>query len=113
MHVVLSGALTQAVKWVPANVVREASPPPVRTPPIVPPTSAEVLRFVEAAEARNPMLAALGMLAALTGARRGELSALRWSDVDLDAGTLRVARSMIYMPGRVEERRPRRARPGL
>jgi integrase len=44
------------------------------------------------------------MLAALTGARRGELSALRWSDVDLDAGTLRISRSMIDMPGRVEEK---------
>jgi integrase len=106
VHVVLSGALTQAVKWkwVPANVAREASPPPVRSPPIVPPTSAEVLRLVEAAEARNPILAALVMLAALTGARRGELSALRWSDVDLDAGTLRISRSMIDMPGRVEEK---------
>jgi integrase len=106
VHVVLSGALTQAVrwKWVPSNVAREASPPPVRTPPIVPPTSAEVLRLVEAAEARNPVLAALVMLAALTGARRGELSALRWSDVSLDTGMLRISRSMIDMPGRVEEK---------
>jgi site-specific recombinase XerD len=57
VHVVLSGALTQAVKWkwVPANVAGEASPPPVHSPPVVPPTSAEVLRLVEAAEARNPL----------------------------------------------------------
>jgi integrase len=106
VHVVLSGALRQAVKWkwVSANVAREASPPPVQTPAIIPPTAAEVLRLVEAAEARNPILAALVMLAALTGARRGELSALRWSDVDLDGGTLRISRSMIDLPGRVEEK---------
>jgi integrase len=34
------------------------------------------------------------LLAATTGARRGEILALRWSDVSLDAGTLRVARSL-------------------
>ena len=30
----------------------------------------------------------------LTGLRRGELLALRWSDVDLDVGTLSVARTV-------------------
>lgn len=33
-------------------------------------------------------------LAIGTGARRGELLALRWSDIDLDAGTLRIERSL-------------------
>jgi integrase len=32
-------------------------------------------------------------LAYVTSARRGELAALRWSDVDLDAGTVTIARS--------------------
>jgi integrase len=38
-------------------------------------------------------------LAALTGARRGELVALRWSDIDLDAGTVRIARSLTVAGG--------------
>ena len=106
VHVVLSGALGQAVKWgwCPTNVARMASPPTVRAPRIVPPTAAEVRRLVEAAERRNPILAALVMLAALTGARRGELSALRWTDVDFAAGTVRISRSMLDLPGRVEEK---------
>jgi integrase len=106
VHVVVSGALGQAVKWgwCPKNVARMASLPTVLTPRIVPATAAEVQQLVEAAERRNPVLAALVMLAALTGARRGELSALRWTDVDLAAGTLRIARSMIDLPGRVEEK---------
>lgn len=33
-------------------------------------------------------------LAAATGGRRGEIAALRWSDVDLDAGTIRILRSI-------------------
>ncbi len=41
-----------------------------------------------------------------SGCRRGELLALRWSDVDLDQGTLRVARSL----ERVTIRTAKRAR---
>ncbi|NTW28899.1 MAG: site-specific integrase [Coriobacteriia bacterium] len=34
------------------------------------------------------------IIAATTGMRRGEIMALRWSDVNFDAGTLRVSRSL-------------------
>jgi integrase len=37
---------------------------------------------------RNPYLRIIVVLALATGARRGELLALRWSDVDLKRGTL-------------------------
>ena len=33
-------------------------------------------------------------LAGATGGRRGEIAALRWSDVDLDAGTIHIVRSI-------------------
>lgn len=49
-------------------------------------------------------MAAIVMLAALIGARRGEMCALRWSDCDLQAGTVRIARSILDLPGRVEEK---------
>ncbi len=39
------------------------------------------------------------MLAALTGMRRGELCALRWSDVDLERGELEVSRSVVVAVG--------------
>jgi integrase len=35
----------------------------------------------------------------LTGCRSGELLALRWTDLDLDTGTLTVARSLAWVPG--------------
>src|SRR4051794_8318360 len=46
------------------------------------------------AEARDPDLAMGWRLLAATGMRRGEALALRWRDVDLDAGRLQVRRSL-------------------
>ena len=37
-------------------------------------------------------------LAAMTGARRGQLLALRWSDVDLEGGSLSIQRSLVEGP---------------
>ncbi len=35
-------------------------------------------------------------LAATTGARRSQLIALRWTDVDLDGGTITFARAVVH-----------------
>jgi len=104
VHAIISGALKQAVKWdmVPSNVARAASPPTVPRAEVRVPTAAEVKLILLEAERRDPMLGRLLMLGALTGARRGELCALRWSDVDLDAGTLRIAHSVMQVGRRVE-----------
>ncbi len=40
-------------------------------------------------------------LAATTGARRGEIAALRWSDIDLEAGIIRVERQAVVVQGEV------------
>jgi integrase len=47
----------------------------------------------KAAERSDAAMVTAIRLACTTSARRGELAALRWSDVDLDAGTLTIARS--------------------
>jgi integrase len=44
------------------------------------------------------------MLAALTGLRRGELCALRWTDVDLQLGIIEVSRSLVVVPGGLAEK---------
>lgn len=41
----------------------------------------------------------LWWLVALTGLRRGEITALRWSDLDLDAGTLTVHEQVVVVDG--------------
>jgi integrase len=52
------------------------------------------------------------VLAITTGLRRGELLGLRWEDVDLERGTLRVGRSLVREEGRhtVGETKTRRGR---
>ena len=47
------------------------------------------------------------MLGAATGARRGELLALSWADVDLDAGTVRIARSVGLVAGQLHWKAPK------
>jgi len=44
--------------------------------------------------ARNRPLYAIATLALATGARRGELCALKWKDFDPDSGLLRIERSL-------------------
>lgn len=47
--------------------------------------------------ARDDRLKALYVLALTTGMRQGELLALRWRDVDLEAGTLHLRGTLIYL----------------
>src|SRR4030095_9144657 len=48
--------------------------------------------------------AVLLWLAATTGARRGELCALRWGNVDLEAGELLILRNLFQAAGRLVEK---------
>ena len=72
-------------------------------------TAAQTAQFLR--QVRGHRLYALFHLVALRGLRRGEAAGLRWSDLDLDAGTLTVTGSCSssaagWSPGR------RRAMPG-
>jgi integrase len=102
-HSIISAALNQARKWrwVSENVAELASPPTVRQEDVVAPTLDEVRRLLVAAEERSPDVATLLWVAATTGARRGELCALRWSDVDLERRSMTIARSVVDVPGGV------------
>lgn len=97
LHRVLSAALRQAVKWgllVNAPTAR-ATPPPRRHTPKEIPAPEVVQRLITKAEDREePVLAAIVAVAATTGLRRGELSGLRWSDVDLEERRLHIRRAI-------------------
>jgi integrase len=105
-HAVISAALHQGVRWgwVRTNVAEMAKPPRVAHKRVSVPSLDVVRNVIEEAERRDPRLAPMLMLAALTGMRRGELCALRWSDVDLDAHTIHVARSVVVVPNGLAEK---------
>lgn len=69
--------------------------------PELPPVEklAELLRVAEATP-----LGPLVMLAVATGMRRGEVLGLKWGDVDLERGVLKVQRSLSLANGRLYER---------
>ena len=104
-HRILSASLNQGVKWgwIDRAPTDRASPPSPTNRAMKVPTPAQLSALVTAAEDEDPVLATAIALAALTGVRRGELIALRWSDVDLDVGRVMVARSVTLASGRLHE----------
>jgi len=101
LHAIVSAALNQAVKWgwISRSPATQASPPPLRSKPIMVPTPEQLNALHRAAEDTDIVFATAVALAALTGARRGELCALRWSDVDLAAERVRIERSLTVVRG--------------
>jgi integrase len=104
-HSILSAACQRAVKWgwIDRSPTERATPPSVIRKEMVVPTPEQLSTLVREAEADDPVLASAIALAALTGCRRGELIALRWSDIDLDAGILRIAKSLTVARGEKHE----------
>ncbi|MFO0448604.1 MAG: tyrosine-type recombinase/integrase [Pseudomonadota bacterium] len=93
VHNILRRSLGQAVKWqwIARNPAVDASPPPLEQPSITPPPVDDVRRWVDACD--GPMRV-YAVLAAHLGARRGELCALQWGDIDLDAGEITIRRAL-------------------
>jgi integrase len=91
---ILSGSLDQAVRWGwrTDNPARIATLPPQRQGEVRPPTPSEVLDAIEAADDE---FATFLRVAAAVGSRRGEVSALRWSAVDLDRGEVKIVRAIV------------------
>lgn len=95
IHFVLNGAYSRGVRWrwVSINPVEFVSPPAKPPPDPQPPSAEDAARILKEAW-RDPDWGALVWLTMTTGLRRGELCALRWSNVDLTAGTLTVRRAI-------------------
>lgn len=91
LHAALSSALTQGVRWrwIGTNPARDASPPPPGKRDSTTPTALQVAQVLQAVD--DPQLNLWLRLAVVTGARRSEVLALRWRDVDLEAGKVSIA----------------------
>jgi integrase len=106
IHFMISGACAAALRWGwihvnPASVARHPRVPP---PQPNPPTSEQAARILAAAWEESPAWGTLVWLVMVTGLRRGELCALRWSDVDFDTETLVVRRGLVVVKGRAFEK---------
>jgi integrase len=105
IHFLLSGAYNRAVKWrwVSRNPIGQAEPPASPSPDPEPPTPAEAAQLLREAW-KDPGWGSLVWLAMTTGARRGELCALRWKHVDLVNGVLTLRRSISQNGTETEEK---------
>jgi integrase len=94
IHAVLHRSLEQAVRWnmLPRNPAASVDPPKVRHEEIIPLDANQARIFLEAA--KGDRFEALYVLSLTVGLRMGEALGLRWSDIDLGAGTLRVNRQL-------------------
>ena len=94
VHRLLHRALGHAARWdiVPTNVASLVRPPRVAATEIEIIREEQIRTVLE--KLRGRALYPIVALALATGMRRGELLALRWSDVDLDGGRLRVEQSL-------------------
>jgi integrase len=101
VHAVLRGALDQAVRWgwIPTNPAASASPPKIRRREINPPEIGDTRALLAAADEHDPSFGALLRVLAATGARRGEVCGLRWSDLDRPSRTLSIQRSVASVAG--------------
>jgi integrase len=107
VHRVLSQALGHAVRVgvLFKNPARQVKPPrpPSREIKIL--DKSEIATLIKAA--RDVGLYASVLVAVTTGVRRGELLALRWSDIDLKLGSLTVNQSLERIKGRFEFKSPK------
>jgi integrase len=108
IHAVLRKALNDAIRYelIQRNVaalVEAPSPESRRAPTLDPGTGRAILDAV-----RGDRLEALYHVAML-GLRQGELLGLRWVDVDLDAGTLRVEQQVQRVAGKLQFSPPKTA----
>ncbi len=93
IHRTLTKALKQAVAdgMIPRNVCAAVKPPQPRKAEIAPLSRDQARTLLEAV--RGDRLEAILTVAVTAGLREGEILALRWEDVDLEAGRLQVRRT--------------------
>jgi integrase len=98
IHGVLHLALDNAVQWgyVSRNVCGLVKPPRIVSREVTPLTLGQAHALLESVSEHR--LEVLLAMAVVTGMRRGELLALRWSNIDLERTTLLVLHTVDYIP---------------
>lgn len=108
---VLRSALEQAERWelIDRNPAARAELPRIRYEEPRVPTAADLVAALQAAPTIHHRT--LIWLAAATGGRRGQLVALRWSDLDLEQGLVTFHRAVVKTPGGTTVKEPKGGKP--
>jgi integrase len=110
LRAILRRALGQALKWglVSRNVATLVDPPRSQRQDVTPLSPLQARAFLTAAE--GDRLEALYSVAIALGLRQGEALGLRWDDVDLDAGMLKVRHALQRIDGTLQLVEPKTKR---
>jgi integrase len=100
IHVVLRSSLAQAMRWGwiwdnPAERAHRIVQTPIE---IRPPTPSELRALLDYIAERDPLLHAFVTIAAITGARRAQVLALRWGNIDLERARVAFRRGWVEGP---------------
>lgn len=100
-HRMLSSVFTKAVQWglVPENPCKRAEAPKAEEIDVQALEELDVAKLLNALQDTPTQFSVITQLALFTGARRGEICALRWSDIDLEKGTISINRTVQFIPG--------------
>ena len=114
IHTILHRAFKDAVRWgrLARNPTDAADPPRggQKSDSVHAWDAATLRSFLESSRESNDRLHALWVVLASTGMRRGEALGMRWSDVDLDAGRLRVVQTITQVRSTVAIGEPKTAK---
>jgi integrase len=107
MHRILKQALALAVRWnsLPRNPADAVDPPKVERKELATYDLPTTAAMIEALRGTRMLIPAV--LGVLCGLRRGEIAALRWRNVDLDAGKLAVVESAEQTAAGVRYKEPK------
>ena len=110
VHGLLSRAFRDAVRWgrLPRNPCDAADPPRGVSPEMKAWSAEQLRKFVSSVATHR--WAGIWALMATTGVRRGEVLGLRWSDVDLDAGSVTIRSTRVRFGKTIATSTPKTAR---
>ncbi|MFD2093343.1 tyrosine-type recombinase/integrase [Blastococcus deserti] len=107
IHTIIHSALAAAIddSLIAVNPASKAKPPTAKqakSPEMRTWDAGQLRTFLDWSERERPELYPAWLLLAMTGMRRGEALAVRWGDVDFEAGTLAVRRSAVLVKAKGE-----------
>jgi integrase len=109
LHTIFQTAVRDGI--VPANAASDTDKPALGDSPVRVWEPDDVRTFLQ--RAAQHRLGPLFEIAVLSGLRRGELTALRWSDVDLAKRKVSVRHSRVTIDGRISEQQTTKTKAGL